>query len=186
MANAEEMKARLERLKKTKYELPPDAEEEAALAKLIVEQERRIDEEGQEALRKLATMHEARVVAALAESSQGNASVRCVYDWPTHKRTMAGGDITTGRGILIVTAPDSDIAAKAVRKRNKVGSGTAEFVDLSPETVNSVLMKVTRYPAPDVLQLMLVESEALCQGAYQEAMGLSGVLARVLSGKSES
>jgi hypothetical protein len=186
MSTIDDMKARLERLKTTKYSLPADVEEEAAVAKAIVEHERRIDEEGAEALRKLATMHEARVIASLPESTRGSATVRCVYDWPTHKRTMTGNDITTGRGILVVVAPDSDVAAKAFRKRNRVGSGSADFVDMSQETVNSVLMKVAKFPAPDVVQVMLVESEPLCQTAYQTAMALSGTLARELSGKSES
>ncbi len=186
MATIDEMKARLERLKATKYTLPADVEEEAIVAKAIVEHERRIDEEGAEALRRLATLHEARALAALPESARGSVTIRCVYDWPTHKRTMAGGDITTGRGIIIVAAPESDVAAKAVRKRNKIGSGSSDFVDMSPETVNAVLMKVTKFPEPDVLQLMLAESEPLCQTAYQTSMALSGTLARELSGKSES
>lgn len=185
MANIDDLKARLALAKATKYALPADAEEEAKLAKELVEQERRADDEGQEALRKFATMQEARVIASMSDSG-AVAMVRCAYDWPTHKRTMNGNDITTGRGVIVVTAPDSNSAAKAVRKRNKIGGGTTEFVDMAPETVNAVLMKVTKYPSPDVLQIMLVESEPLCQLAYMEAMGLSGTLARVLSGKSES
>lgn len=186
MANIDDLKARLALAKATKYALPADAEEEAKLAKEIVEQERRADEEGQEALRKYATIQEARALASLPEDRRGGAAVRCLYDWPTHKRTMIGADITTGRGVIVVTAADSDVAAKAVRKRSQIGRASVDFVDMAQETVNAALMKATLFPAPDVLQIMLIESEPFCQTAYQTSMMLAGVLARELSGKSES
>lgn len=186
MATIEEMKARLDKLKGTKFALSPAVDEESSIADEIVKHERRIDEEGWAALKKLATMHEARVIASMTEEQRSKTMVRCVYDWPTHRRTMKGDDIETGRGIVVVTAPEGQVAAKAFRKRNRMASGSADFVDMDPAAVNEALMKVTKYPALDVLQVMLIESEPLCQAAYQASMSLSGVLARELTGKSES
>jgi hypothetical protein len=178
-----EMKAQLEKLKAIKHELPKDMDAEAEIAQAIVAEQNRIDEEGQRALAKLATLREAEAWAAVPEERRSTASIRCVYDWPTHKRTMTGGDIESGRGILVVTSPDSAVAAKAIRKRK---GGAGDIVDMTPETVTSTLMKATVYPPLDVLQLMLIDSEPLCQAAYVTAIGLTGAHAKDVAGKSES
>jgi hypothetical protein len=175
----QEMKAQLEKLRATKHELPKDVDEEAEIARAIVDEQKRIDDEGQRALDKLASLREAEAWAAVPEERRATTSIRSLCDWPTHKRTMKGGDFESGRGIIVVTSPDSSVAAKAIRKRK----GAADVVDMTPETVASTLMKATLYPPLDVLQLMLIDSEPLCQAAYVTAIGLTGAHAKDVAGK---
>ncbi len=177
----ENLKAQLDRLKKESYSLSKSMDEEAEVAQQIVDEQKRIDEQGEKALLKLASLREAEAWAKIPEERRAMTSIKCLCDWPTHKRTMVGGDIETGRGIIVVTAPDSAVAAKAIRKRQANASGV---VDMSQETVTTALFKAVLFPAHDVLQVMLVDSEPLCQAAYVTAIGLTGAHARDVAGKS--
>lgn len=186
MATIDEMKAQLAVLKKTSNKMPESRSDEADVAAEIVAEQARLDAEGREALRKLALIREAEAWAKISEADRPRTMITCVIDWPTHKRTMTPGDIDSGRGIIIVTALERGAAAKSLRKRGKFTDDGIALMDMSQEAVSSGLMKATLYPSPDVLQVMLVESEPLCRWAYQEAGFLSGGLAHAVSGKSES
>jgi len=179
------MKAQLAALKKTNNKLPDARADEAELAASIVAEQARLDDEGREALRKLAQIREAEAWAKIPESERAHTSITCVIDWPTHKRTMRPGDIESGRGLIVVTSLDRSAAAKSLRTRGKVGGNGVSLYDTSPELRNAALMKAALFPPADVLQVMLIESEPLCDAAYEAAAFLSGALAHSVSGKSQ-
>ena len=182
----DEMRAQLAALKKTSNKLSDVRDEEATISGEIVAEHERLDEEGRAALDKLALIREAEAWAKIPEADRANTMIRCVADWPTHKRTMKSGDIESGRGIIVVTSLERGAAVKAMRNRSKISSDGFSMYDASPEARNGGLMKATLYPAHEVLQVMLIESEPLCDAAYREAVFMSGALATAVSGKSES
>lgn len=184
MATIEEMKAELARLKATSLKLSKARNEEADIAAEIVAEQKRIDEEGAAALEKLASLREAEAWAKIQESDRAIARITAVIDWSTHKRTMKGGDIESGRGIIIVRALGRRAAAQALKSRGKAGDGGVSLYDASDENVNSGLMDATLYPAPEVLQEMLVDCASLCKAAYVEAVGLAGGFAHAVAPKS--
>lgn len=179
----EEMKAELARLKGTSLKLAKARDEEATIAAEIVAEQKRLDDEGAEALEKLASMREAEAWAKIPESERAVTCITAVIDWSTHKRTMRGGDIESGRGIIVVKALDKRAAAQALKSRGKAGGDGVSLYDASDENVNSGLMGATLYPAPDVLQEMLVDCQALCKAAYVEAVGLAGGFAHAVAPK---
>jgi hypothetical protein len=181
----EEMKAELARLKGTSLKLAKVRDDEAEIAAAIVTEQKRLDDEGADSLRKLALLREAEAWAKLPEGERGHARITAVIDWSTHKRTMTGGDIESGRGIIVVRALDKRAAAQALKSRGKAGGDGVALYDASDENVNSGLMNATLYPGPDVLQEMLVDCAALCKAAYVEAVGLAGGFAHAVGGKSD-
>jgi hypothetical protein len=184
MATIEEMKAELARLKGTSLKLSKARDEEAAVAAEIVAEQKRIDEEGAAALEKLANLREAEAWAKVPEAERATTRMTTVIDWSTHKRTMKGGDIESGRGIIIVKALDRRAAAQALKTRGKAGDGGVALYDASDENVNSGLIGATVYPGPDVVQEMLIECAELCKTAYVEAVGLRGGFAHAVAPKS--
>lgn len=183
MATIDEMKAELARLKGTSFKLSKARDEEATIAAEIVAEQKRIDEDGAAALEKLANLREAEAWAKVPEAERAITRMTTVIDWSTHKRTMKGGDIESGRGIIIVKALDRRAAAQALKTRGKAGDGGVALYDASDENVNSGLMGATIYPEPGVLQEMLIECAELCKTAYVEAVGLAGGFAHAVAPK---
>jgi hypothetical protein len=183
MATVEEMRKELARLKGTSLKLSPARDEEATIAAEIVAEQKRIDDEGAAALEKLASLREAEAWASVPEAERAITRITAVIDWSTHKRTMRGGDIESGRGILVVKALGKRAAAQALKSRGKAGDGGVSLYDASDENVNSGLIEAALYPAPDVVQEMLVECAALCKAAYVEAVGLAGGFAHAVAPK---
>lgn len=186
MATTDDLKAQLAKLKGASFKLSDEKKEAAALAREIVAEQERLDEEGQEAIQQIAFLREAEARAALPENLKSTTIVCSVVDWPTHKRTMAGGDIESGRGVMVVRSLDGAAAAKYLRVRGKFQNDGASLYDMSFEAMSSVLMKATLYPSLDVLQVLLTTEEPLCRAAYQSVMHNSGAVAREVAGKSES
>lgn len=183
----DEMKAQLAALKSRSYALPKEKQDEAALAKEIVAEQERLDEEGRKALEQIAHLREAEARAKLPEDRKATTIVCAVVDWPTHKRTMVGGDIESGHGVMVVSSLDGTTAAKFLRTRGKLvpGSG-ASLYDTSFEAMSAALMKAVLYPSLDVLQVLLTTEEPLCRVAYQSVMHNSGAVGHEVVGKSES
>lgn len=183
----DDMKAQLAALKSRSFVLSKEKQEEAAIAKEIVAEQERLDEEGQKALDQIALMREAEARAALPADLKDTTIVCAVVDWPTHKRTMRPGDIESGLGVMVVRSLDGASAAKFLRARGKYSpGGVSTFYDTSAEAMAAVLIKATLYPSPDVLQVLLATEEPLCRAAHQAVMHNSGAVAREVAGKSES
>lgn len=182
----EEMKAQLAALKAQSHALPKERQDEAAIAKEIVVEQERLEQEGQRALEQLAHLREAEARAALPASLKDTSIVCAVVDWPTHKRTMKPGDFESGRGVIVVRSLDGASAAKFLRARGKYTAGGTALYDTSSEAVSSVLMQATLYPSLDVLQVLLATEEPLCRAAHQAVMHNSGAIAHEVAGKSES
>lgn len=179
---------RLAALKAKSNKLPAEEEELAELARQEIAERKRLDKEGEEALRQFVLLKEAEAWEKLPPDQRNRASVVAAYDWPTHKRTARyEGDaikIDSGRGVMIITALDRDAAAKAMKPAAKVGEHGVGLYDNSEEAVLRGLLKAVLYPDATAIQMICVESPAFAAAAHSQAIELSGAFARVTSGKS--
>jgi hypothetical protein len=183
------LRERVEALKVRSNKLPASRQKIAELNRQEIAELKRLDEEGQEALRQIAHIREAEAWQKLSPEARARASVQAVYDWSTHKRTcqVSGDtvDIETGRGLIVVTALDRDAAVRALKPAAKIGEGGLALYDNSEPAVLQGLLKAALYPEDrGEIQRICEESFPLAAAAYSQALMLSGAFASVTSGKS--
>lgn len=167
---------RFEALKGKSNKMSEDRAELARYSELENTERKRLDDEGQEALKQEAHIREAEAWAALSPDVQARTSIECVYDWTTHK--------VTGRGIIVFHQLDPDSAAAAMRPSVKVNSDGLALFDNSPETQVKNLVKAALYPDPGDVQLICDESPIFASLAHQKLMDLSGMGTCKTVGKS--
>jgi len=173
-----EARAKLAALRAKSNKLSSEQEQLAEIAGEILAQQRRLDKEGEESLRQRAWLEEQAAWERIPDAQRPTASVACIYDYPTDKRT--------GRGIIVVTALDRNAAISAMKPANKIGEGGLALYDTSHDGVVKGLCKAALYPAIEDVQLICEESPAFAQAAYSQAVQLAGAFAKVAAGKYES
>src|SRR6478752_6985066 len=104
------LRQRVEALKTKSNKLSESKQRIAELRRQEVAELKRLDEEGQEALRQLVLTKEAEAYESLPEEQRARTTLVAVYDWATHKRTSTVKDgvidVESGRGWIIVSALD--------------------------------------------------------------------------------
>lgn len=194
------LKAERDRLKKCSQRLDAERAEMAALLAEVQAERDRLDAEGAEALKGLTLLREAEARAAVGEDVVG------LCDWPTHKRTAAkdpdgtvdeAAALDTGRGWVVVRAPDAGTAAAALAPGATVGAGGLSLYDATPAGIKRVLLKAVVL-APDVpvkaakdeearreamIDRLCCEAPGLAAAATRAALGLAGLWAAEARGK---
>jgi hypothetical protein len=182
------LRQRVEALKAKSNKLSESKERIAELSRQEIAELKRLDEEGEKALRQLVLIKEAEAYASIPDDMRERTTLLAVYDWTTHKRTATfkdgAIDIESGRGILIVAALDRDVAIQALKPTAKIGEGGLALYDNSEAAVLRGLLKAAKYPDASNVQRICQESFPLAAAAYSQAVQLSGAFASVTSGKS--
>lgn len=173
-------RARVAQLKAQSNKLDPDTKALAELAREEIAEIERLDEEGAEALKARAFLAQSEAIAKLTPEQRATLSVEAVCDWPTHKRT--------GRGLIVVTSLDRDMAIKALKPNGKVDTTTGRTgaYDTSDEAVLNGLLSAALWPPPGDIQMICAESPMFAALAYRTAVYLSGLLTSSVEGKSDS
>lgn len=172
-------KERLDELKKRSNKLGGDREILAKIAEEQIAEERRLEREGEEALRQMACLEEMSARAKLPSDRRELDTIISIRDYPTQRRT--------GRGLIVVRALDHGAAIAAMKPANKVGAEGVNLCDTSPEAVLKGLLSSALYPDAGTIQLICAESHPFALAAYMQAVQLSGAFAQVTTaGKSGS
>lgn len=182
------LRQRVEALKAKSNKLSDGKQRVAELSRQEVAELKRLDDEGQEALRQLVLIKEAEAYRSLPEDVRERTTIAAVYDWTTHKRTatFVDGviDVESGRGYLIVTALDRETAIQALKPTAKIGEGGLALYDNGEDAVRRGLLRAAIKPDASTVMQIVNESFPLAAAAYSQAVQLSGAFASVTSGKS--
>jgi hypothetical protein len=189
-AEEKALRERVEALKAKSNKLSDGKQRVAELRRQEIAELKRLDEEGEEALRQLVLIKEAEAYEKLSPEDRARTTIVAVYDWPTHKRTAKFDgdaiDIESGRGYIIVTALDRETAIQALKPTAKIGEGGLALFDNSEDAVRRGLVKAAVVPDASTIMQIVNESFPLAAAAYSQAVQLSGAFAAVTSGKSKS
>ncbi len=189
-AEEKALRERVEALKAKSNKLSDGKQRIAELRRQQIAELKRLDEEGEAALRQFVLIKEAEAHEKLPPEERARTTILAVYDWPTHKRTATFNDdaidIESGRGYIIVTALDRETAIQALKPTAKIGEGGLALYDNGEEAVRRGLLKAALAPDSGTVMQIVNESFPLAAAAYSQAVQLSGAFASVTSGKSKS